>query len=190
MVYKTTVFLIIFLLAIGCNKKLPSTQYVNWYKNSEENINMTKTEDFQYELRYISPEATALIEFEGDIDSLNKYKEDFKIFSNFNLKIFAKEKDKDVLKYKNNTENEYYERLQYFISYLNYDIKAIKYSKDTVPCIFHHYERTYNITPFANISLSFETDIKSIEKIIVKLPFDNKRAEIVINKTNYPELKL
>jgi hypothetical protein len=182
--------ILLIILVSACRKRLAPENYVNWFKNSKENLSEVKTTNYNYELRYLSPEVGALMEFGGDRDSFNRYISEYKQWSNFNLKIFASEKDKDILKYKLTQENEYFERLQYFISYINNDIVAIGESNDTIPCAFHHYERTYKMTPFSSVSLSFPGDIKKIDKILVKLPFDNKVAAIKINKVTYPELKL
>jgi hypothetical protein len=184
------IYTFLILLICSCNNGLPVNQYINWFKVSNDNLNIGQTDNYEFELRYISPKALALMEFDGNIDSLNKYINEYNMFSNFTLKIFSKEREKDVLRYLTKNESEYYERLQYFISYLNYDIKAINSQNDTIQCVFHHYERTYNITPYANITISFESDIKEIKKIIIKLPFDNNTAEMKIENKTYPELKL
>lgn len=190
---KAKTIAILGLLAVflfSCKKRLPASDYVNWFKTSEENLNSAKTGNFIYEARYVSPDANALIEFGADEDSLKKYEKEFSQWVNFNLKIFAKEKDKDVLKYNIRNQQEYFERMQYLISYLNQDVKLLMKNKDTMHCAFHHYERTYNVTPFANISLSFEGRIEDADKLIIRLPFDERPAIINIQEQTYPELKL
>lgn len=184
------ILILINVCLVSCKKKLSSIEYVNWYKTSAENCNELKTNSFIYELRYISPEATALMEFGPDKDSISKYAPEFNRWSNFNLKIYAAEKEKDILKYGITQDQEYYERLQYLIADFANDAKILLKNKDTISCAFHHYERTYNVTPFANLTLSFNTHIENIERLIINLPFDNKTAVIDIKEQDYPELKL
>lgn len=176
---------------LSCKKTLTPTAYVQWFQTSKENVNTISTENFIYEIRYISPEAGALMEFGANRDSIKKYQSEYDQWSNFNMKIFSKDKSKDILRYKIQDESEYYQRLQYFISDFDKEISAINHNKtDTMHCAFHHYERTYNMTPFANISMSFEGKIEDIEKILIQLPFDNKQAVVHIKHINYPALSL
>ena len=89
------------LLLSSCNKKLDPIQYVNWFKNSKENLIEKKSAHYLYEIRYLSPEANLLMEFGQNNDSINKYLIEEKNWSKFELKIFTLDKKQDVLKYNN-----------------------------------------------------------------------------------------
>jgi hypothetical protein len=187
-----SVFLLMFgfFVITGCQKKLISSDYVNWFKHSKENLISSNSENFIYEIRYISPEASLLMEFGEQKDSIEKYLHEDKEWSKFELKIFAKDKKQDVLKYAIQNDIEYYERLQYLIAHINQDIQVIDKTNKEVPCAFHHYERTYKITPFANVIISFQTSIENVKAIKFYSKFDKIDLNIPIKQNQTPQLKL
>jgi hypothetical protein len=122
---------------------------------------------------------TALVEYQG--------------LQYYTIKMGAKESGKDVLLYSLSSEQEYYQRINYYSALAQQDIYLVQ-QNDTFPCALYHYERTYGVSPYNNILLGFNTG-DSTENKPAKLHFKDegfKTGLLIFNyeKTNQPTLKL
>ncbi|MDP2174451.1 MAG: hypothetical protein Q8K70_00930 [Bacteroidota bacterium] len=174
----------------SCNKKLEPIEYVNWFKTGNENLIENKSDQYIYQIRYISPEATLLLEFGQEKDSIKKYLIEEKNWSKFDLKIYTLDKKQDVLKYNNKHKNDYFQKMQYLITNINEDITAINKEGTKVPCAFHHFERAYNISPYINLTFSFMEKIENLKEINIESKLDNSKISIPLKQTQLPKLKL
>jgi hypothetical protein len=185
------ILILFFIILISsCNKKLDPIEYVNWFKNSKENLNEKKSAHYLYEIRYLSPEANLLMEFGQNNDSINKYLIEEKNWSKFELKIFTIDKKQDVLKYNNKQKSDYFEKMQYLITGINEDITATKKDGNIISCSFHHFERSYNISPYLNLTFSFMENIENLKEINIESKLDNSKITIQLNHPKLPKLNL
>ncbi len=70
------------------------------------------------------------------------------------LKIELKEGGGELLKYKLQSPKEYESRINYFSFGMQKDIQLIE-GGDTLPCLLFHFERVYNVAPYATFLLAF-----------------------------------
>lgn len=111
----------------------------------------------------------------------------------YTIKMGAKESGKDVLLYNLSSEEEYYQRINYYSALAQQDIYLVQ-QNDTFPCALYHYERTYGVSPYNNILLGFNTG-DSTENQPAKLHFKDegfKTGLLIFNyeKNKQPTLKL
>lgn len=148
------------LLTVACKKKqfLDVQGYISWVENPENNLFVEKKiGDFEFKVLYKPLDYIVSQEFKRNNfskDSINKRKQELKDYQYYTLRIRSF-KDNEFFRTGILTENEYYNRLEYFISEAQKDIKIIE-GNDTIPCAMYHFERNYGISPYSSIVLSFE----------------------------------
>jgi len=111
----------------------------------------------------------------------------------FTLRISADNFNQELLKYKLESEEEYYSRLQYFMDEMQKDI-YIKCGNDSLPCVLYHFERTFGIAPYASFSLGFEKSANKNDRVFVfeDRIFGGGKIKIQLPArifSEYPELK-
>ena len=84
-----------------------------------------------------------------------KMQEELSGMQYFDLRIEIEKMNGELLKYGLSTEAEYEERVNYLAFTIKDDIKLIDGS-DTLNCVLHHFERVYDIVPYATILLGFK----------------------------------
>ena len=99
-----------------------------------------------------------LLEFGKDADPesiefINRLK-DLGNLEYFTFKISTKNEE-DVLSCGITDEQEFYERLEYFMDHAQTDFCLIS-DDDTLQCKLYHFERTYGLSPNTNIILGFQ----------------------------------
>jgi hypothetical protein len=145
----------------ACNKKsLPPHQYIKWIDNEKNGLKkIKKVKDFTFIALYKPYEYIALKESVGNpritSSDIKRVINEIEGFYYFNFQIESADKHTPMLKNKINKENEYYARLNYFITYAQKNFQLIEGS-DTIKCALYHFEQTYNLTPFNRIVLGFK----------------------------------
>ena len=149
--------LVVSLLSCG-HKKLEPVAYRQWLNNPENGLTIERTiGDFIVTAAYRSTQFMALKELEN--------------YQYVNLRLDNKDKKTEVLKTALQHQQQYYERLQYLTTTLPEDIYLVE-DGDTLPCRLHHYERTYQMSSFCDVSLVFENRHKTTtDKVLV---FDDR----------------
>ena len=71
------------------------------------------------------------------------------------LKISALSAGENLLSSELDSENEYFERLDYFVTYAQQDIRLIQ-GKDSLSPALYHFERNYGLAPYNTLLLGFE----------------------------------
>lgn len=186
---------------IGCgNTKLPPAEYIRYIEDADNGLKKDKTvNDFSFRLQYKPSEYIVLRESKADnLPDEKKFssrKAELDSFYFFNLDIYSSDKKTSVLSYKIKNDEEYYSRMNYFISHAQADIKLVT-DADTLPCALYHFERTYDLSPYNTIVLGFKKSALSTRNLY--FIFDEKTLgagqinfEIDKNKIkNIPQLKL
>ena len=119
--------------------------------------------------------------------------EEIKDMDYFTLRISAQNFSQELLRYKLTDANEYYKRLEYFMSGMQRDI-YIKCGQDSLSCTLYHFERTFGIAPYVSVSLGFERTDSEANRVFVFLDkvFGGGKVQIGLNGKifkKYPELK-
>lgn len=163
-VKKNSILLFVFavncVFIMGCSK--PSTlnakDYTAWIENPANGICITKKiSDFEFAVLYKPVDYVVAIESKNkniSKDSILKRRENLKGYQYYTFRIRSF-KDNEFFKTGMTSENEYYKRLEYFVSNAQNDIILVE-DKDTIPCAVYHFERNYGISPYSSIVLSFE----------------------------------
>jgi hypothetical protein len=73
----------------------------------------------------------------------------------FDFRITIKDFNMEFLKYNLPSAGDYGYRVAYCAYEMQKDIFLID-GKDTLPCVFYHFERTYNVVPFGHFLLAFK----------------------------------
>jgi hypothetical protein len=127
-----------------------------------------------------------------DTDKYTGVKKDFEGMEYYSIKMGAVQSGRDILLYNIATEQEYYERVNYYTVNAQNDIFLVQGS-DTLPCELYHYERTYGVSPYNNILLGFATNKNNNQP--AQLHFNDKifNSGLLIfsfNKTGIPRVKI
>ncbi len=138
--------------------QLTKTEYIAWVNNPDNGLNVKK-QIGEYSFSVLYKPADYIIAMENkDIplstEQWQKEKDRLKDMQYYTLKIEA-DNGEEVLKKGIESDAEYYERLEYFMSMMQEDISLIE-KQDTLPCILYHFERNYGAAPFTQMVLAFE----------------------------------
>jgi hypothetical protein len=139
---------------------LDAGSYVSWFRSQEHGFKKRKTlNDLTYFLQYKSPEYIALIESHGEgikKDSVEKRSKELQGLIYFDFSISLKGGQDELLKYQINSPADYQERVKYMSFDMQKDIKLVQ-DKDTISCGLYHFERIYDIGPYSNYLLAFDS---------------------------------
>lgn len=168
-----TVFILLFLNS--CVKtELTPTEYIEWIENEENGLNTSKSfDDISFHLLFKPVDyiiAKELLNKGIKKEDVFKRSKELGDMQYFTLRIKSL-KSNELLKAGIKSENEYYQRLEYFMGYMQNDLYLIE-GKDTIPCGMNHFERNYGLAPYNNFIIAFSKTINSNEdKIFV---YDDK----------------
>jgi hypothetical protein len=151
------------LFTTSCSQGVLSPiSYAKWVSDSDNGLNTKKKiGHYEFSLQYKPLDYVVLLE-EGvkvPLDKLESRKKELEGMQYFTFRITSLTED-DMLRTDQQDENEYYQRLEYFVSSAQDDISLID-GGDTLPCAIYHFERNYGLAPFNNIVLGFEKSGKN-----------------------------
>ena len=154
------VFLFI-ILAISQGEaasSLPPGKYISWVNDSSHGlVNSNTFGNYVFSLQFTPLEYLAIKEFGTDSISselIAEYTKEMDSLQYFILRISTKNLQGDVLKEGIANPSEYHSRVQYFANYMQQDISLYE-GKEVLPCVFLHYERDYNLSPYQTFILAF-----------------------------------
>jgi hypothetical protein len=104
----------------------------------------------------------------------------------FDFRITVKNFNMEFLKYNLSEPNEYAHRISYCAYDMNKDIFLID-GKDTLPCVFYHFERAFDITPFGHFILAFKPTNKKSVRAKTLIYYDNLFNKGIIKMTFLPD---
>lgn len=159
----------------ACGKKaVTPVEYVNWVEDNGNGLSVKKEfDDISYHVLYKPVNYIAAKELVNKGISMNEIPQRIKDLGDMQyvtLRITSL-KANELLRAGIRDENEYYQRLEYFMGDIQNDIYLVE-GKDTLPCMMNHYERNYGLAPYNNFVLAFgkSKDAKA-DKIFV---YDDK----------------
>lgn len=158
---KYSLFLIIFLIIlVSCNKKeLKPLKYVQWVDNEKNGLSIEKEYDeLTFNIQYQPLEYVILRQSKNPNINKEQYdeiKSEVEGLLYFNFIIEMIEGQKSPLYHNITSPVEYQNRVSYLSFQVPNDLKLV-IAKDTLPCVLHHFERTYDIMPKITLILGFE----------------------------------
>lgn len=155
-----------FIAAKGCSerKELPPMEYVAWIENAENGLKVTKkVDDIVFTLQYKPHDYLVLKESKKVSpapEDIIKGKKEIEDMQYFTFQVGNEAGTADGLTAGINDDSERYGRIEYFTSAIQKDFKLVE-GTDTLPCLLHHFERTFGLTPYTTFVLGFENRKRS-----------------------------
>lgn len=161
------VFITFCFISFSCTKKkLNQVDYMRYVENEENGLRIIKNMgEVNYILQYKPIDYVQLKENRNsetinleELEDMQYYTLSYALKDNYN---------KDILRYDLNSQNEYYERVNYFSYGFPEDIFLVE-GKDTIACDLFNYVRSYGLSPRADFIIGFKkTSSKNIEDKLV-----------------------
>ncbi|MFI5140711.1 MAG: hypothetical protein ACHQII_00015 [Bacteroidia bacterium] len=149
----------------GIMEELNPTAYVQWCEDPAHGLQKNKEiEDLTYSLFYKPAEFIVTQEEQTDHVSaqvLKKKMDELDGLDYYDFKIQLTNDEGELLKHKLSSVSEYQDRLNYFSFNMQQDIKMIE-GIDTVSCALFHFERAYDVAPYAIFLLGFPKSGKDL----------------------------
>jgi len=147
------------LILAACQPStLDEKAYVQWVEGDKSHLSAVKElDDISYTLFYKPLDYMVAKErLNGAItkDQIDARRKECGQMQYYTLKIKAKGSN-ELLGANAGSEQEYYGRLEYFMSAMSSDLSLID-GKDTLPCLLYHYERNYGLAPYSSFVLGFD----------------------------------
>ncbi|MBO9702129.1 MAG: hypothetical protein J7604_18110 [Sporocytophaga sp.] len=178
---------LIFFLFISCSdsdKSLNEKEFIEWVEDEENGLLMMKEfDDFIFTLQYKPAEyivAKECVNKECSKEEIQSRIHELEELYHFNLKITAKDTQEEMLKKNISGTDEYFQRIEYFTSLAENDLKLYTLN-DTIDCGLYHFERSYNMAPYSNMVVGFERKVKTLQDLTFS--FDEK--VLGIGKINF-----
>ncbi len=146
------------LLSCSDRRTLSPEQYIAWAKASQKELIKTKEiNGYRFTLKFQPAELLILKNAEGltSEDALDSMKKIQKGIVNLVMDIGSTDNQQSLLRANLAVEEEYYQRMYYYTTDVQKDLYLVE-GKDTLPCVFYHFEQTFNITPVNSMIMEFE----------------------------------
>lgn len=177
-------------MLVSCSSELTKNEYVNWIESPENGIKKVRTLDgFKYAIQY-KPIEYIILKKNKDAVKTSDYEDLHYIDLELSHTDFP-----EFMKLGLEEKEDYYHRLKYYSFDIQNDLKLID-GKDTMRCVFSHFERTYGILPYIKIVTAFEKsknqggdktfsyDDKIFNKGIINIKIKDQALK------NIPEIKI
>jgi len=137
---------------------LEKQDYIEWCLKKENSLQKKKEiADITFSLKYKPAEFVACMEQTSDnetTDSIKKSVEELDGLDYYDFKIKLTSGGGELLKYQVSSPGDYNNRVTYFAFNMQDDIRLID-GKDTFNCCIFHFERAYDVIPYATFLLAF-----------------------------------
>src|SRR6185437_11027528 len=137
---------------------LEKQDYIDWCRKKENPLKKTKElQDITFSLKYKPAEYVACMEEssgKANTNDVKKNAEDIDGLDYYDFKIQITSGQGELLKYQVASMSDYDSRVNYFAFGMEKDIKMIDGS-DTLGCVLFHFERAYDVIPYATFLLAF-----------------------------------
>ncbi len=148
---------VILLLASCSGKELGPDEYTRWVENKNNGcISEKSIGGMQFTAMHKPLEYVVLKECGGNMSLFDSLKGDFEGMEYYTIKMRAESQNKDVLLHNIGSEQEYYERINYYTTNAQHDVYLVE-AGDTIYCELYHYERSYGVSPYNSMLLGFKT---------------------------------
>jgi len=148
-------------------REMPLVEFNAWVLNTDNNLLKTKNVgEINYNLSFVPKEFMAFNELKGQ--EYNKEAFDVALshydgMSYFNFKIAIEEGQGELLKYKLSSAQQYNDRINYMSFKMQKDIFLIQ-GKDTISPGLFHFERIFEVAPFATVMVAFDNEKFDLQK--------------------------
>ena len=165
----------IILLGTGCQKNnVNDKEYLTYVSGEKNGLKKRKqVKDIIFEVQYKTPEYVLLKEGlnKGTLEWEERYEKTKQNYF-FDIRLSVKNSNYGILKYNIQDYDDYNQRLYYFAFKVNEDIMMID-GRDSIPCSFHHFERTYDLAGHNTILVGFSPKAKQKgdKTLIINSPF-------------------
>jgi len=141
------------------NERLPMNEFLAWVANDENELAKTKElNEIQYKMCYLPKQTMAYMELKDEAYTNEQFMqacEHYSEMSYFNFRLALTEGSGELLKYGLGSAAEYNERVNYMAFKMQDDIFLIQ-GKDTLHPGLFHFERIYEVAPYATVMLAFD----------------------------------
>lgn len=149
---------VVLISFMGSNELKPS-ELIHWVENQENGLTQSKAiNEFIFEAQYKPVDYVVSLEARKDDVTENEYqqlKSELDGLQYIDLTIGTNAGQGNALSGGIQNEDEYYQRLDYFVTYANQDIYLIQ-GQDTLWPQLYHFERNYGLAPSNTLLLGFE----------------------------------
>ena len=105
--------------------------------------------DMSFQVKHMSPEEMVSLNGVEDKDVVNDYNK----LEHFRLRLQA-DNAPDLLKHRLTSEQEYYDRLEYYSHRVKNDLYLVQ-GNTTIECLDVHMERNFGVAPYLDLNLVF-----------------------------------
>ncbi|HSH65042.1 MAG TPA: hypothetical protein VLB84_04400, partial [Bacteroidia bacterium] len=145
------------LMSCG-HRELDPQAYISWMENPKNGLHASEiVGDFEFDLQYKPLSYVALKSMKKEKvnkEELLKSMQEMGDLQYYTLRINSANGKGEMLRTNLSAADEYFYRVQYFSFQLKKDLYLLD-GKDSLPCVFAHFERTYAISPNNNFILAF-----------------------------------
>jgi hypothetical protein len=138
--------------------ELNPADYISWCRDKENGLQKSKEiEELTYSVQYKPGPYIACLEEQSrtmPADTLAKKLSELEGLDYFDFKIEITSGAGELLKHNVPSSAEYNQRVNYFAFDMQKDIKLVR-GRDTLDCKLFHFERAYDVAPFAVFLLGF-----------------------------------
>jgi hypothetical protein len=146
------------MLLTACQKSKNVREYMGWVEKEENGLHKTKSIGaYEISLQYKPLEYIVTKEERKDRISeqtLVSRMEKLQDFQYFTLRLSSKDKQLKIMDIGNQTDQDYYNKVNYFSFGMQEDIYLVE-DKDTLECKLFHFERNYDLAPYIDFLLAF-----------------------------------
>lgn len=191
------------LILLACGKgrqQLSPKQYIAWAKKSQDDlVRMKEINGYRFTSKFQPSELLILrnmdeLSSQASIDSMENFQNGI---INIVMDIGAIDNQQSLLRANIRSEGEYYQRVYYYTKEVQNDVYLVE-GMDTLPCVFYHFEQTYNLTPVNSMIMEFERKDPNADYKDVSLIYEDRMLNTGIIKflykssflNNLPQLKL
>jgi hypothetical protein len=162
---KVFIFLLVPMILASCMGSFEPNEFYAHVNNPDKGFSsVISINEIHYSAQYRPKEFMALTELKGETFSselLDSVSNTYADGTYFNIKLSSDSKTSPMLKYGIASEQDYYDRIRFFSSEFQRNIKLVN-GDDTTYCDFSHFERSYGISPDISILCHFPTNQQKI----------------------------
>ncbi|MCW3104306.1 MAG: hypothetical protein JWO09_2746 [Bacteroidetes bacterium] len=148
-------------------ESMPLDEFMLWTADATHGLVKAKEmSDISYNLSYMPSQYMACLELKGTDytkEELEKASTHYAAMSYFNFRISIPKSSGELLKYELGSAAEYNDRIGYMSFRMEKDLFLVQ-GKDTLYPGLFHFERIYEIAPYATVMLAFDNEKFSRDK--------------------------
>lgn len=141
------------------NETLPAAEFEAWVANPANDLLKSKAiNDLDFKLCYMPKEKLAINELKGEAYTEAQFRDacaHYKGMSYFDLRIGLIKGSGELLKYELASPQQYNDRIDYMSFRMQKNIFLVQ-GKDTLYPGLYHFERIFEVAPFATVMLAFD----------------------------------